>query len=134
MKESCTWKQNKDSFNESCTLKQWFILPGVEKSHWAWSPYVLVIQGWTKIYRERVLLEYWIICIVSKQDGSGVVEDDMKSNHSPYSTQSNYYYLFLHVLFIQIKKTQKLTINIFAKFIWIWHLLIPLRTNALVGK
>jgi len=30
-----------------------------------------------------------MICIVSKQDGNGVVEEDeMKSNHSPYSTQS----------------------------------------------
>jgi len=30
-----------------------------------------------------------MICKVSKQDGSGVVEEDeMKSIHSPYSTQS----------------------------------------------
>jgi len=36
-----------------------------------------------------------MICIVSKQDGNGVVEEyEIKSNHSPYSTQSNYYYLF----------------------------------------
>jgi len=27
-------------------------------------------------------------CIVSKQDGSGVVEGEMMSNHSPYSMQS----------------------------------------------
>jgi len=32
---------------------------------------------------------HWIICIVSKQDGSGVIEEDeMKSIHSTYSTQS----------------------------------------------
>ena len=30
-----------------------------------------------------------MICIVSKQDGSGVMEEnEMKSIHSPYSTQS----------------------------------------------
>jgi len=48
-----------------------------------------------------------MIYIVSKQDGSDVVEEDeMKSNHRSYSTQSNYYYLFLHALSIQIKKTK----------------------------
>jgi len=30
-----------------------------------------------------------MICIISRQDGSGVVEEDeMKSIHGPYSTQS----------------------------------------------
>ena len=31
----------------------------------------------------------------------------MKSIHSPYSTQSNYYYLFLHALFITNQKNPK---------------------------
>jgi len=56
-----------------------------------------------------------MICIISNQDGSDVVEEDeMKSSHSPYSTQPNYYYLFLHELYSN-KKTQKLTLNIFVK-------------------
>jgi len=38
---------------------------------------------------KKVLLEHWMICILSKQDGSVVVEEDeMKSIDSPYSTQS----------------------------------------------
>jgi len=35
-----------------------------------------------------------MICKVSKQDGSGVVEEDeMKSIHSPYSISTIYFYL-----------------------------------------
>jgi len=76
-----------------------------------------------------------MICIVSKQEGSSVIEEDeMKSIHSLYSIQSNYYYLYLLALFIKIQKSNKQTTNILAKSLWIRHLLILLRTSTLVGK
>jgi len=35
----------------------------------------------------KVLLGHWIICILSKQDSSGVIEED-KMKYSFYTTQS----------------------------------------------
>ena len=68
----------------------------------------------------------------SKQDGSGVVEEDkMKSIDNPYFTQSNYYYLYLLALFTKIQKSKKQTPNILANSMWIWHLLILLGNGCL---
>jgi len=75
-----------------------------------------------------------MICKVSKQEGSGVVEEDeMKSIHNPTPLNlSNYYYFYLPALCIN-EKPKNQTTNILTKSLWIRYLLIQLRSSILVG-
>jgi len=77
-----------------------------------------------------------MICIISKQGGSNAVEEnEMKSIHSPYSTQSIYELLsiFTSTLY-KNQKPKNQTTNILTKSLWIRHLLILLRTSTVAGK
>jgi len=58
----------------------------------------------------------------------------MKSIHSLYSTQFNYYYLYLLELFITNQKPKNQTNNVLAKSLLIRHLLILLRISTLLGN